>query len=165
MIRKLDNNVDHSLLRAAYHWDDDAPRWRKDCEAAWGIVTEADFLAAALAPVRLNIGIFDDDKMVGLIMLTLVAKNTYFVDIAAQRGTDMAILEDGARNLTAQMFLHHGMQETFAFTPTRNHAILNLLNRVGFTPDGVTVLKGQTHGKVIEWCRSSIRREDITFNV
>lgn len=164
MIRKLDNNVDHSLLTTAYHWDDDAPRWRKDCEAAWGIASEADFLAAALAPTRLNIGVFDGDEMIGLIMLTLMAKDTYNVDIAAQRGADMAILEAGARNLTAQMFLYHNMKETFTFTPTCNRAILTLLNHVGFTPDGITVLKGQTHGKVIEWRRSSIRREDVVFN-
>lgn len=163
MIRRLDNDTDHNLLVAAYAWDDGAPRWRKDCEAAWGITNLADFLAAAKSPRRLNAGIFSGNSMVGLIMLTLAAKDTYDSDIAAKRGTPLAVLVAGTRNLTAQMFHDHNMREAFTFTPTCNRAILNLLNRVGFTPDGLTVLKGQTHGKCIEWRRSSIRREDIEF--
>lgn len=148
MIRRLDPVEDAALLDEAHHWDDDAPRWRKDCEVVFG----GDKWETS--DRRIHVGIFDDE-LCAVVHMDLVAKRTYEAHIAVRRGTAVSKLVDPIASIISQMYFY-GMVSGFVWLPAFNTAILQLCKAVGFEHDGVVMFKGVTHNRPIEWKRLSL---------
>lgn len=147
-LRRLEMPDDADLFRTAYHWDDDAPRWRQDCEQAFGEVDEASYMAGRADPARADIGVFNG-KLLAVVSLVRHGPGLFEVHLQASRSTDLAAVLWAIEQLRAQL------QFTciFCWLPFCNRAILRLLTVAGFRPDGMTVFAGLTHGRPIEWHR------------
>lgn len=153
-IRRLDPATDADLYRQAFGWIAEAPRWLCDCAKVFEAADEAAYLAAAADPARIDIGVFTSE-FTGMITVVLRAKGVYEAYLAAKRHSPLDLLAQAVYDVWRTL-TDNGMTQTFVWIAARNRAILQLCETVGFQYTGLSLWKGQSHGRPIHWRQLAI---------
>lgn len=156
-IRRLRATEDGALFEQSYSWLMDGPQWRRDTEAVFNDLTREAWLAAAHDPTRIDIGVFIDKVFSADVILTVRGRDVYEVHFEAHRGTPLDAIIEAGRTIRDQMF-QHGMQWAYTWTPHWNRAVLAVNKAIGFQPSNVSMWRGTTAGRLIEWVRYEIVR-------
>jgi hypothetical protein len=156
MMRRLDPIADESLIREAVAWLDSAPQWFKDCDAAFGVENADAYLEQMKREPQADFGIWDDDEFVAVLTVSLEGKGTYNSHLMAKRRASPEVIAESIKCLMVQMFAQ-GMLEAWLWLARRNYGVRRILESVGMRRDGVSRIKGQSHGSPIEWLRYSVR--------
>lgn len=156
-IRRLDPDADSALYAQMYEWTESAPKWLHDATAAFGALSREDYINGARWDRRIDIGIFDDDKLIACVTLILILHRIYEVHLEAARGADPELIIAAGLNIRDQLFGQYEAYEAFMWTPVWNRTVRRINKALGFEPDNVSMFRGVSHGKLIEWRRYSIR--------
>lgn len=157
-IRRLDPAYDKWRYEASYFWLENSPVWRQHTEAVFGTLDYDEYMAARWGEKRIDIGIFADNAYIAKVVLHLVAKNTYEVSLESMRTAPIDAVITAGLSIRDQLFGQYGAQVAFAWVPRWAKSVQAILCAIGFSSDGVTMLRGTCRGRVIEWQRFSIRR-------
>lgn len=160
-LRRLDPLEEMSLYAQAFEWGQMSPRWLREANGAFGTTDFCEFVLCALADDQIDIGVFEYGRLVGLISLVLRAPGVFEVYLRARRGTKVETLAVAARSVRDGLFMDGRLRvgEIFAFVASFNAPVLEVCRGCGLSADGVTVLRGESRGRVIEWLRVSTNRE------
>lgn len=153
MLRRLDPKADELLYMQAYSWLAESPRWRKDSEAVW---EPEDYLAATHDPARMDVGVFDGGEMVATITLNLRAVGLYEVHLEAAPRTKVGLVVEAGREAADWMFNCYGAQQIWCWVVRANRPMRKIIKSIGFASSGVTMWRGVSHGKLIEWQQFTI---------
>lgn len=164
MIRKLDPVTDRELFQQAWGWYQSLPKWAHDVLAVYSVETFDEYMEMANGP-RTNIGIFDDDKLMGMITVDLVAKDVYELHLASMRRPKIEPILEAFVNLSKVLFEELKAQMAVSFTPSYDKGILALVRAAGMRQDGVEKLKGVSRNKIVKWTRSIITADDYARQV
>jgi hypothetical protein len=154
MLKRL-TSEDSELLREAFFWTQDAPKWHRDMDSTFGPDNVEDFLVMLAEPENILIGIFNPD-FVGLLIIACAGNDIFNAHLCAKRGTDLNVLAEGAYQ-AVQDFLRMGMKEGFCWVAEKNLAVRKLCDNIDFRHEGVVMYRGTYKGKLIKWLRYSIR--------
>lgn len=160
IIRRLNPVADEPLLRQAFKWDADVPRWYRDSDAMCRPSLDV-YLRMAHDEDQVDIGVFDGDEMVGLVTFDHKMNGVAEVRLSAKRGAPIDMLTEAAYQLRHQFF-SLGMNAGVVWIAKRNRQIVKLCEVVGFVRD-VTMCRGVYHrpkgDRPIEWVRLITTRE------
>jgi hypothetical protein len=148
IIRRL-NPTERDLFAEAWSWRLNAPRWYQDSDKVFGPESFEEFMELAHGEDQADLGVFNPE-LVGLITLTMRAKNVYEAHLSAKRGTSVDLLSDAAFQVRNLLF-EQGMEEGYVWVASKNHAVKRICANAGFYANFVTMLKGLSHGRPIEW--------------
>jgi RimJ/RimL family protein N-acetyltransferase len=160
IIRRLDPVNDESLLRRAFEWDADAPRWYADSDAVCRPPLDV-YLNMTRDENQVDIGVFDEGEMIGLVTFDHKVNGVAEVRFSAKRGAQIEMLTKAAYQLRHQFF-SLGMNAGVVWIAKRNRQIVKLCEVIGFVRDG-TMCRGVYHrprgDRPIEWVRMITTRE------
>lgn len=157
MICRLDPITDEALLREAFAWQRDAPKWFQQMDATFGPDNVDDFLKAIAEPGVILVGIFQDG-FIGLIIVAEAGRDVFNSHLCAKRGASLEALAQAAAQVTSD-FLQLGMKHGFCWVAEKNRAVQRLCSTIGFQYEGICMYRGTYRGRVIKWLRYSIRAE------
>lgn len=155
-IRRLNPADDRELFEAAWHWLDESPQWRKETAAVFSAIDYDGYMAEALDPDRIDVGVWDSEKFIAIITLTQTSKDVYEIHFEASRHANMEALIEAGWNVRHLMFKQYNAREGFTYTVKQNRAVLAMDRTIGFTDDNISIFKGQLRGKPLEWVRISM---------
>lgn len=155
-IRRLDPNNDALLIAEAVGWIDDAPRWMRDCDDAWGKTTAGDYLEQMKTTHQADFGVFDEDEFVAVITVSLEGHGVYNSHLMAKRTANPETLKIAIANVLNQMQNQGMMREGWMWLARRNVGVRRIVEALGLRRDGVSRYKGQSHGQPILWLRYSV---------
>lgn len=145
MIRLLDPEKDMDLLREAWDWRDDAPRWFQESLAidkeSWD-----DFVSGSKD--EWHYGIFSDGLM-AVVRLIQSSPRVFNIHLSARRKTDFEVLLTAGKSIRDYLF-DKGVLGFYGYLPTVNRGVSKLYEELGFTDTGIRVFKGQIRGRVGE---------------
>lgn len=156
-IRRLNPATDATLFRQAHGWLVSAPRWQRDAFTVFNSLELDDYLLATYSPNRIDIGVFDGG-LTAIITLTLVGPGIYEAHLEARRGTSTEVLTDAIAQVREQMFGRYNARQVFTWQPTANCAVRTIEKAVGFRSSGVSMFRGVSHNRPIEWEMLSLER-------
>lgn len=156
-IRRIDPDADYVLYEQMYEWTESAPKWLRESTAAFGTLSRSDYIEGARWDRRIDIGIFDDGKLIACVTLILILHRIYEVHLEASRDADPALIIAAGCDIRDQLFGQYGAYEAFMWTPVWNRTVRRINKALGFEADNVSMFRGVSHGKLIEWRRYSIR--------
>lgn len=155
-MRRLDPVKDERLVREAVAWINSAPRWFQDADAVWGKDNADDYLNQMSTDAQADFGVFDDEKFIAVLTVSLKSHGVYESHLMAKRNASSSVITLAIVNLREQMF-QHGMIETWLWLARKNFAVRHIVEAAGLIRDGVSMLKGRSHGRPIQWLRYSVR--------
>lgn len=155
-MRRLDADTDALLIAEAVRWIDDAPRWMRDCDDAWGKTTAGDYLEQMKTTHQADFGVFDDGEFVAVITVSLEGHGVYNSHLMAKRAANPETLKIAIANVLNQMQNQGMLREGWMWLARRNYGVRRIVEAIGIQADGVTRFKGQSHGQPIEWLRHSV---------
>lgn len=159
-MRRLHIKTDRDLLVQAYGWEhENVPRWYREMDAAFPMSLD-EWLGHCANDRQASIGVFEGERMVGLIYTTLVSKGVFDAHISAPRNAPSEVLAEAVIQLRYQMFRDLNAQLVFGWIAKRNRGLWRLALACGFRPDGLVMLKGSYRKRVIEWARVVFTREE-----
>jgi len=158
MIRRLQLPDDEPLLREASRWDARHPSWYRDMDKVFNSGTEDDFIALAQNSTNAMIGVFDNNSLIGVILVQMPEPYIHEGHLLARRGADKLLLTTALVTTISDLF-NLGMVEAFCWVAERNTPVRQICDRIGMIHDGVVMWRGSYRGRVIKWLRYSIRRE------
>lgn len=153
-MRRLDPDKDEDLIREALSWIDDAPLWFRNADAAWGPDTPETYLNQMRQDGQADFGVFDPE-LIAVITITLAGKGIFNSHLMVKRHANVDSLIIAAASLMKQLF-EHNMREGWSWLAKRNRGAQRIVEAIGMTRDGVSMLKGQSHGRPLSWVRYSI---------
>lgn len=156
-VRRLRVPDDLPLFEIAYSWLESSPQWRQDSEGVWNALDRDSYLAALNATDRIDIGVFVADALVAIVTLTLRAPHTYEVHFEAARGAPVDAVIEAGISIREQMLIY-GAASFFTWTPRWNRAVLAINRAIGFLPQHVSMWRGTTGGRPIEWVLYALTR-------
>lgn len=157
-IRRLDPAQDEFLIEHAFSWLLNSPIWRQNTEEVFGTLNYQDYLAAHHDSGRVGIAVFEGKYHRATVTLHLTAKHTYEVSLEADRATSLGVLMEAGRLIRDQLFGLYNAELVYAWVPMHAVGVRAVLTSIGFTTDRVTMLRGVTHSRLIEWELYSLRR-------
>jgi hypothetical protein len=161
-LRRLDphNDEDVDLLRQAFVWDtEDVPAWYSNAEQIFGGDSWEQYLERARREEQIDLAVIEDSNFCGLITDVLVAPRTFEVFIRGPRRSNAELLTLAAFAMAKNMF-DDGVAEAFtSWVCSRHRGALRLNKDCGMVEDGVTMLKGVSHGRPLEWKRLILTRQ------
>lgn len=160
MIHRLQLPDDETLLRTAYRWDADYPRWWREMDRVFNSGTEDDFIERARNSRSAYIGVFDGDDMIALVIVETPAPTIHEGHLLAKRGANQELLTAACLALVSDLF-SLGMTQTFVWVAERHSALKKMCVNIGLQPDGLVMWRGSHHGKPIKWVRYSIRHDEV----
>jgi hypothetical protein len=170
MMRRLRLPDDETLIREAYRWDEDRPRWWRDMDRVFNSGTENDFVAKARDPLTAFIGIFeinedaDTPTMLALVIVETPAPFVHEGHLCVKRKADTLKVTTACAQLIGDLF-SLGMTQAFVWVAERNIAVRKLCVTLGLQPDGVAQWRAAFRRKngnhPIKWLRHSINRQQI----
>lgn len=156
-LRRLDPDADETYIREAVAWLDEQPLFYQNCDAAWGAPESADdYLNHMRDGKQADFGVFDGDKFIAVVTVTLEAKDTYNSHLMVKRGSSVEAIAIGAASVLKGLF-EKGMKEGWSWLAQKNHGARKIIEAIGMVEDGVQQIKGVSHGQPITWCRYSVR--------
>lgn len=159
MIRKLDTSTDLDHYATCWDWFTDLPQWAKDALEPYSVETFDEYMELAKGP-RSNIGVFDNEKLIAVITVELVAKGTYELHVSCGRRPKSELMIEAFVNLGKTLFDELGAATVFSFTPDYLKTTLRWARAAGMRQDGVEKLKGVSRNKIVRWQRSIITAGD-----
>lgn len=164
MIRRLSIPADEPLIRSAYRWDGDRPRWYREADAVFNSGTEDDFVARAATAAYL--GVFDNGELIGLVIVEMPTPRYHEGHLCARRGASSLKLTVACVTIVSDL-LNLGMTQLSCWVAERNTSVRKICATIGLQPDGVVMWRGSHYGRAIKWVRYSIRRDqqEITTQV
>lgn len=153
-LRRISPLSDRQLFVAAYNWLATSPQWRRDSEAAFGVTDLPSYLKAAGEPARVCTGVLAPD-LCALISMTVTGRNAVEVHLEAKRGTDAEVVVAAGCEVRDQLF-RYGIDYGYTWIPRWNRRVCNINKAIGFRPDNVSMWRGSTGERTIEWLRYSI---------
>jgi RimJ/RimL family protein N-acetyltransferase len=164
-MRRLQVGTDRDLLVQAYGWEhENVPRWYEEMDAAFPVSLD-EWLTHCADERQASVGVFEGERMVGLIYMTLVGKGVFGAHISAARNTSAEVLAEAIIQLRHQMFRDLSTQLVFGWIAKRNLGLWRLAMNCGFRPDGLVMLKGSYRKRVIEWVRVVFTREEWAYGL
>lgn len=170
MMRRLRLPDDEVLIREAYRWDEDRPRWWREMDHVFNSGTEDDFVEKAHNPSTAFIGVFETDEtsytpsMIALIIVETPAPFIHEGHLSVKRGADTVKVATACITLISDLF-GLGMTQAIVWVAERNIGVRRLCVTLGLQPDGVSQWRGACHRKTgskpIKWLRHSINRQQI----
>lgn len=160
MIRRLLLPDDEHLLREAYQWDEQRGEWYRAVDRVFNSGTEDKFVEKAHDLRNAFVGVFEQDKMIALILVETPAPLFHEAHLAARRGADSTKVVAAAVQLASDL-LNMGAIQISVWVAEKNRPVKQICDRIGFTHDGVVMWKGAYKGRVIKWLKYSIHREVI----
>lgn len=161
-IRKLDPVDDDALLRQAFSWDADAPRWYADSDSICRPDSAERYMEFARNGNQRDVGIFVDAEMIGLITVDYKKDGIVELRLSAKRGAPLETLTQAAYQIRHQLF-SIGMQAGVVWIAKKNRHVIKLCAMIGFAKDDVTMFRGMYHrptgDRPIEWVRMTTTRE------
>jgi hypothetical protein len=155
-LERLDPERDELLVREAVAWLDSAPRWFRDCDAAWGAEGADAYLKQMRDEPQADFGVFVSGQLVAVITVSLCGKGVYNSHLMARRGANPEAIVACIKALMGGLF-EEGMKESWNWVASRNVGVRRVLEATGMVRDGVERFKGQSHGRPILWVRYSVR--------
>jgi RimJ/RimL family protein N-acetyltransferase len=159
-IRRLNPVGDESLLRQAFEWDAKAPAWYMDSDAICRPSLDV-YLKMTHDENQVDIGVFDEDEMIGLVTFDHKINGVAEVRLSAKRGASLELLIEAAYQLRHQFF-SLGMTAGVVWIAKRNRQIVKLCEVIGFVREG-SMRRGTYHrpkgDRPIEWLRLITTRE------
>lgn len=137
--------TDHALLREAFSWSENAPRWFRESEEPESV---EEFLETA--DQRLFYGIFDKE-MKALLRFTPFVEQVLSVDLFATRDISMPVLTQASASIQAYLYDKGVANGFFGWIPTFNRSIRGLYAELGFQFSGVACYRGKTHNRPVKW--------------
>ena len=160
-IRRLNPETDKALFVEAWLWDHvDVPRWYREMDRVFRPEAFEDFLKLAHGEDQADIGVFENDKLVGLITLSMRAKGMFEAHLSAKRGASVEVLADAGIQVKEQLFRDMGMIEGCLWVARKNYHVRKLCSIIGFRDSGLRIFKGSHRGRVIDWLRLSVTRSE-----
>lgn len=160
IIRRLHPDNDEGLLRESFTWDTDAPSWYLASDAICRPTLEA-YLNMTRDENQVDIGVFDDEGIQGLITFDYKGNGIVEVRLSAKRGASADLLTNAAYQVRHQIYVL-GMRAGVVWVAKRNRHVIRLCETIGFVRDGLTMTRGTYYRKVerpIEWVRLITTRE------
>lgn len=148
--------TEERLLREAWGWQTEAPRWFRESQEA-----EAETLEHFLetAPDRLFYGIFEDEELKALIRLEPFRGRIFGIDLFARRDLSLEVLTSSGLSIKCFLYDRGVANGFFGWIPRFNRGIVKLYRNLGFAPCGIRCFKGRTHGKAVEWWLMTNKKE------
>lgn len=157
MLRPLHPEDDRGLIKLAYGWARDTPKWFREMDATCG---QDDFEAYLKASKNggQDIGIFDPE-LCGVIILSEAEEGYFECHLMAPRTASFDILALGGFTLRRRLF-SQGAQEISAWVASKNRPLVKLVRAMGLAWKGIEMAKGKYHDRVIHWHRYAQTREE-----
>jgi hypothetical protein len=160
MIRRL-THADDDLLREAYRWDADRPKWFREMDAVFSRGSEDDFIRLLDDPRNVLISVWSD-CLEAVIIVTLIDYGLFESHLCARRGANMEVIVNAAHTLLHDL-VQFDLQELYVWVAEKHRSVKRLCSMIGFHSDGARMYKGTYRGRLITWNRYSIRRADLAI--
>ena len=160
MIRRLLLPEDEHLLREAYQWDEQRGEWYRAVDRVFNTGTEDKFVEKAHNLRNAFVGVFEQDKMLALILVETPAPLFHEAHLAARRGADSMKVVAAAVQLASDL-LNMGAIQISVWVAEKNRPVKQICDRIGLAHDGVVMWKGAYKGAPIRWLRYSLKRTDV----
>lgn len=165
-LRRLDPNDlnDVAMLKVAFEWEtEEIPLWWSNAQQVFGADTWEESLERSRRPGQIDIAVISDDSIYsGLITLVLVAPATFEFFFAAPRQSDAELLALACFQVGKQVLIDDRMAERLVSWVCSRHAGAMRLNLAcGMERDGLSMFKGSSHGRPLEWIRMRLTRERL----
>lgn len=152
-IRLLDETKDADLLRMAWSWKEDAPKWFRDSVMVENETFE-DFIKSAKDEILFGVFNaeyyhFKEPEPTAVIRLTAHFLDTYQIHLMAHRATDWQVLAQAG--LSVKKYLEERGASFFGWIPARNRGIVRLYKFLGFVNKGVKCYRGKMRNRAILW--------------
>jgi hypothetical protein len=144
------------LISEAVGWLDRQPLFFRNCDAAWGTEDAESYLTQMEREPQADFGVFCEGELIAVITVSLAGKNVYNSHLMAKRGASIEAIRMAVMSVLKQM-LEQGMKEGWMWLARKNLGVRRIVEAAGMRRDGLTRLRGQSHGAPIEWCRYSVR--------
>lgn len=159
-LRNINPLIEKTLFIEAWDWEESAPKWFRDASGVFGPSNWFEFIEWVNQPTAAHFGVFEREELIAIITLTLVSKLIVENHLMCKRGADVELVTWAANEVKVQAFRELGLREAFSLIAAKNRPVISLMEAIGFYEDGIRILKGTSHGKVIEWVRVRFTRED-----
>jgi hypothetical protein len=152
---------DLRYLYQAYLWENEGvPVWYSNASQVFGADTWEDCLKRAYRDEQIDVGVFDEARRFsGLITVVLLDEGTWEVFIAGPRRSEAELFTRAAFAMAKNMFDARLAEKFISWVCTRHRGALKLNRACGMVEDGVTMLKGSSHGRPLEWKRLVLTRQ------
>ncbi len=153
------NPDDIALLRQAYEWDtENVPLWYDNAEKVFGADSWDERLDRARRDTQIDVAVMDAGKFCGLITVFLVSRGSWEVLISGPRRSNTELITLGAFAFAKDMFAQGVAERFVSWVCSRHRGALRLNQACGMIEDGVTMLKGSSHGRPLEWKRLQLTK-------
>jgi len=165
-LRRLDpdNSDDQAMLKIAFDWEtENIPLWWANAQQVFGVDTWEESLERSRRPEQIDVAVLDRDSIYnGLITLVLVAPKTYEFFFSGPRRSDAGLLALACFQVGKQMLIDDQIAELLiSWVCSRHRGALRVNQECGMEPDGLTMYKGRSHGRPLEWIRMRLTRERL----
>lgn len=161
-LRKLNpaDPQDVELLHQSFLWQtEDIPTWFSNAEQIFGQDTWEEYRERARRDEQIDLAVIEDGKFCGLITDVMVVPKIWEVFIRGPRRSNAELLTLASFAMLKSMF-DAGIAEAFTcWVCARHRGSLRMCKQCGMVEDGVTMLKGSSHGRPLEWKRLIVTRQ------
>lgn len=146
---------DLSLLYQAFLWEtENVPVWYANANQVFGADTWEESLKRSRRDIQIDVAICDEDGgFAGLITVVMLERGVWETFISGPRKSDGELITEAAFAMAKNMFDAGIAEEFISWVCTRHAGALALNKACGMVEDGVTMIKGSSHGKPLEWKR------------
>lgn len=165
-LRRLDPNKpnDEAMLKIAFEWEtENIPLWWADAQRIFGVDTWEESLARSRRPDQMDIAVLSRDAIYsGLITLVMVAPKIYEFFFSAPRQSDAELLSLACFQVGKQLLIDDQMaDQLISWVCSRHRGALKVNTECGMERDGLSMFKGRSHGRPLEWFRMRLTRERL----
>jgi hypothetical protein len=150
--REIQNN-ETDLLKEANSFERKFPVFYRDSSNTW-TATEADALKF-YQHCQALFGLFDRNKIVGLIYSQAITDTVTDVHMDMERGTDLAAVIPCIAEIRDRRWAD-GITLVMAWVLKRNRGVQRMLQAIGFRFSGLEMKAGSSHGSTLKWLQMTI---------
>jgi hypothetical protein len=150
-IRRLSPDEDRELIVEALNWVRREPRWSRDADSTWGEISDEGYLEMMKKDAQVDIGIFEDDELRAMLTVAMVKKGVFNTHLLVKRGTKPETIAEGALAVKLLLIRDMGAKEIWAWLASVNRGAQRVVKAIGMSRNGISILKGHSHGRVLEW--------------
>lgn len=154
---------DESLLREAFAWDANTPRWYREMDAVFNEGGALDLISKLDEKTIAFFGLFDP-SLYAVIIVEMKAGGQFEGHLMATRGANLELIGAAIQSLLHDL-LDLGLKEACVWIAEKHRSVRKLCASIGFEPDGVVMWRGSYHGRMIKWVRYSIQREQLLMQI
>ncbi|HEX5085363.1 MAG TPA: hypothetical protein VFY40_25270 [Blastocatellia bacterium] len=152
------------MLKIAFEWEtEDIPLWWSNAQQIFGADTWEESLERSRRPEQIDIAVLNPDQIYsGLITLVLIAPKSYEFFFSAPRKSDAELLALACFQVGKQLLIDDQTAERlYSWVCSRHRGAMRVNLMCGMGRDGLTMFKGRSHGRPLEWIRMTLTRERL----